>query len=289
MFQTLSGAKLTHVPYKGAGPAYIALVGSEVDLVIDTTAALLPLVRSGRVRALAIASRTRMADAPDIPTFTEAGLPGYAVSGFFGFLAPAATPRAIITKLNENLVVALKTPEMKERMSALGVDVVWSTPEEFGNQIREEIAQWTRAHDLDFVLAALEKAQVPSGKVYDVADIVKDAHLIARGMLEEHRLPDGKPVKLPGIVPKLSATPGATKWIGPKLGEHTDEVLQALGYDEVARVKLRERGIAATRQLAKRQLTWLRSMPERAVVVCDADRAAEAVLQAASAVWSDLS
>ena len=94
-----------------------------------------------------------------------------------------------------------------------------------------------------FVLAALEKAQVPSGKVYDVADIVKDAHFIARGMLEEHRLPDGKPVKLPGIVPKLSATPGATKWIGPKLGEHTDEVLEALGYAEAARAKLRERGI----------------------------------------------
>lgn len=110
-------------------------------------------------------------------------------------------------------------------------------------ELDDAIAQWTRAHDLDFVLAALEKAQVPSGKVYDVADIVKDAHYIARGMLEEHRLPDGKPVTLPGIVPKLSATPGATKWIGPKLGEHTDEVLQALGYDEAARVKLRERGI----------------------------------------------
>ena len=105
------------------------------------------------------------------------------------------------------------------------------------------IADWTRRHDLDHVLAALEKAQVPSGKVFDVADIVKDAHYIARGMLEQHKLPDGKPVKLPGIVPKLSATPGATEWIGPKLGEHNAEVLAALGYDDVARQALKARGV----------------------------------------------
>jgi formyl-CoA transferase len=105
------------------------------------------------------------------------------------------------------------------------------------------IADWTRQHDLDFVLAALEAAQVPSGKVFDVADIVKDAHYLARGMLEQHQLPDGKPVKLPGIVPKLAATPGATQWIGPKLGEHTDEVLTGLGYDLASRQDLRQRGV----------------------------------------------
>ena len=105
------------------------------------------------------------------------------------------------------------------------------------------IADWTRRHDLAFVLAALEAAQVPSGKVFDVADIVKDAHYIARGMLEQHQLPDGKPVKLPGIVPKLSATPGATKWIGPKLGEHTDEILATLGYDAASRRDFKARGV----------------------------------------------
>ena len=105
------------------------------------------------------------------------------------------------------------------------------------------IADWTRQHDLDFVLTALERAQVPSGKVFDVADIVKDAHFIARGMLEQHQLPDGKPVKLPGIVPKLSATPGGTEWIGPKLGEHTAEILDALGYDDAAQLALKSRGV----------------------------------------------
>jgi formyl-CoA transferase len=93
------------------------------------------------------------------------------------------------------------------------------------------------------VLAALERAQVPSGKVFDVADIMKDAHYLARGMLEQHQLPDGKPVKLPGIVPKLSDTPGATEWVGPKLGEHNAEVLGGLGYDDAARRALMERGV----------------------------------------------
>jgi formyl-CoA transferase len=110
-------------------------------------------------------------------------------------------------------------------------------------ELDDAIAAWTREHDLEHVLAALEKAQVPSGKVYDAADIVKDAHYLARGMIEQHRLPDGKPFKLPGIVPKLSATPGATAWVGPTLGEHTAEVLRGLGYDDAAQGALREQGV----------------------------------------------
>ena len=105
------------------------------------------------------------------------------------------------------------------------------------------IADWARRHVLDYVLRVLEQAQVPSGKVFDIADIMQDAHYIARGMLEQHQLPDGKPVKLPGIVPKLSATPGATKWIGPKLGEHTDEILAALGYDAASRRDFKARSV----------------------------------------------
>ena len=105
------------------------------------------------------------------------------------------------------------------------------------------IADWTRQHDLDRVLEVLDKAEVPSGKVYDAPDILKDAHYLARGMLEQHKLPDGKDFKLPGIVPKLSATPGATEWVGPKLGAHNAEVLGALGYGEAAQQALKARGV----------------------------------------------
>ncbi len=139
----------------------------------------------------------------------------------------------------------------KRMMSAIGRADLGADPALASNagrvprtaELDGAIADWTRCHDLEFVLAALEDAQVPSGKVFDVSDIMKDPHYLARGMLEQHQLPDGTPVKLPGIVPKLSATPGATEWIGPGLGEHTDEVLKALGYDAAAAQALRQRGI----------------------------------------------
>jgi len=110
-------------------------------------------------------------------------------------------------------------------------------------ELDQVIAGWTQQHDLEHVLAVLEKAEVPSGKVYDAADIVKDVHYQARNMLEQHRLPDGKEFKLPGIVPKLSDTPGATEWVGPALGAHNTEVLSALGYDAAAQQELKKRGI----------------------------------------------
>ena len=94
------------------------------------------------------------------------------------------------------------------------------------------IETWTKKHDLDAVLEALERADVPSGRVYDAEDIVNDMHYDARGMIEQWHLPDGRPMKIPGIVPKLSDTPGATRWLGPTLGQHTAEVLGRLGYDE---------------------------------------------------------
>ena len=110
-------------------------------------------------------------------------------------------------------------------------------------EIDAAIGAWTAAHDLEVVLKALDAVDVPAAKVYDVADIVSDAQYLARDMIEQHRLPDGKPVKLPGIVPKLSDTPGATQWIGPKLGEHTGEILRGLGYDTAAQQALKARGV----------------------------------------------
>ena len=106
------------------------------------------------------------------------------------------------------------------------------------------ISAWTAQHDLDRVLGVLEAAAVPAGRIYTAADIVADPHYKARGMIERHTLPDGQPIDLPGIVPKLSATPGATQWVGPALGEHTEQVLASVGIDSAAFNRLREQGIA---------------------------------------------
>lgn len=110
-------------------------------------------------------------------------------------------------------------------------------------ELDQAIETWTRGHDLAAVLAALERAEVPSGRVYDAEDIVNDVHYAARRMIEQWSLPDGKPMKIPAVVPKLSATPGATQWLGPALGAHTAEILRGLGYDDAARADLKRRGI----------------------------------------------
>ena len=104
------------------------------------------------------------------------------------------------------------------------------------------IGQWTATVDLAEALAVLEDAEVPSGRIYSIADIAADLHFQARGMIERHKLGE-RDLLLPGIVPKLSETPGGTRWIGPKLGEHTDEVLRGLGYDEARIANLRAAGI----------------------------------------------
>lgn len=106
-------------------------------------------------------------------------------------------------------------------------------------ELDEVITAWTIQHDLDEILTILDKAEVPAGKIYDIADIVNDPHYQAREMIRQFRLPDGQLLKLPGIVPKLSRTPGEIRWIGPQLGAHTTEVLSSLGYDEAAQAALK--------------------------------------------------
>ncbi len=110
-------------------------------------------------------------------------------------------------------------------------------------EIEQVIGGWVAQHGLDHVLAVLEKAEVPSDKIYSIADIAADPHFQARDMIRQYTLKDGKPLKLPGIVPRLSETPGDTRWVGPELGEHTAEILGRLGYDEAAQDGLRQRGV----------------------------------------------
>jgi formyl-CoA transferase len=111
------------------------------------------------------------------------------------------------------------------------------------DMIDAAITGWTTQHDLEHILQALEVAEVPSSRVYTAADIHKDPHYRARNMIERHTLPDGQPIDLPGVVPKLSATPGKTNWVGPELGQHTDEILAALGRSAEDIARLRADGV----------------------------------------------
>lgn len=135
----------------------------------------------------------------------------------------------------------------KRLMRAIGRDDLGDDPdlEHNDGRVRQNdkldaaIAAWTMQHDLEHVLVVLDKAAVPNGRVYTAEDISKDPHYKARNMIERFELPDGQPIDLPGIVPKLSETPGRTNWVGPKLGEHTDEVLASVGIgaDELKRMR----------------------------------------------------
>ena len=157
---------------------------------------------------------------------TGASLPGISPSNTY----PCADGRYVIIAGNSDSI-------FKRLMNAIGRSDLADDPKlarndgrvQHNDMLDEAITQWTSKHDLEHVLRVLEEAEVPSGRIYTAADIHEDPHYRARGMIEGAKLPDGEAIDLPGIVPKLSATPGATKWIGPKLGEHTDEVLGSVG------------------------------------------------------------
>jgi crotonobetainyl-CoA:carnitine CoA-transferase CaiB-like acyl-CoA transferase len=139
----------------------------------------------------------------------------------------------------------------KRLMSAIGRDDLGNDPQLARNDGRVKqndkldaaIAQWTAQHGLEDVLRTLEAAEVPCGRVYTAADIAQDPHYKAREMIQRHALPDGQAIDLPGIVPKLSETPGQTRWVGPQLGAHTQEVLASVGIDAKAFEQLRSRGV----------------------------------------------
>lgn len=140
----------------------------------------------------------------------------------------------------------------KRLMTAIGREDLALDPELAHNDGRVRhvdlidgvILEWTGRHDLDTVLKVLEQAAVPSGRIYTAEDIVKDEHYLAREMIQRFTLPDGLPIDLPGVVPKLSATPGGTRWLGPELGQHTAEVLKEIGVTPEQYQRMRDAGIA---------------------------------------------
>lgn len=132
----------THVPYKGAGPALIDLIGGQIDAMMPTMIAGTPFVKAGKLRALAVTSTQRSVLLPDVPIVAEQGYAGFEVSGWYGMLAPAGSPREAIALMNAEIVKALKLPEVQERLTQDGAIAVGNTPDEFGAYIKSEIAKW---------------------------------------------------------------------------------------------------------------------------------------------------
>jgi tripartite-type tricarboxylate transporter receptor subunit TctC len=142
LFNILTGAKLTHVPYKGVNLAMQDVIAGRIDFVVIGVPAAAPHVKSGKLRALAVIAPQRLPALPEVPTVAEAGLPGFEVTTWYGILAPSGTPRPIIARLNAELVKVMHSPEMKERLAGIGTDPVTSTPEEFAAYIQAEIGKW---------------------------------------------------------------------------------------------------------------------------------------------------
>ena len=145
MFASMTGTEMTHVPYKGSGPMLTDLLAGQLQLSFSSVPTALPHIKSGRLRALTVTLLARSSVLPDLPTVQEAaGLKGFEISLWQGIVAPAATPRAVVMKLNKQIAASLRTPDMKGKLTVQGLDAVGNTPEQFGAYIRDEIAKWTK-------------------------------------------------------------------------------------------------------------------------------------------------
>jgi tripartite-type tricarboxylate transporter receptor subunit TctC len=145
IFAAMTGIRLLHVPYKGGGPAIAGLIGGETSMMFDTAASILPHVKGGKLRALALARAARLPEYPELQTFAEAGVKGYEVNAWYSVHAPAGVPREIVVKVNRELVRILQLPDIRERLKQLGSEGVGNTPEEFGRFVRAESAKYAKA------------------------------------------------------------------------------------------------------------------------------------------------
>jgi len=144
LFSLMAGVKLIHVPYKGSAPAVADLVAGHVMCSFDSMQSTMPFIRTHRLRALGLGALKRSPAAPDIPIIAESGLPGFEVGSWYGLLAPAHTPRDIVTKLHEEIAKALALPEIRDRITSVGTEPLGNTPEEFAEQLRKDMAKWKK-------------------------------------------------------------------------------------------------------------------------------------------------
>ena len=143
-FEAMSGVQLLHVPYKGSGPLVTDLLGGQITMSFDTITPVLPHIRAGKLRALAITTNKRSPALPDVPTLDEAGLKGFNLGTWFGVMAPVGTPKEIVVRLNTELVKIIRSPEFKKRMDDIGAEPIGNTPEQMGQQIKEDTERFAK-------------------------------------------------------------------------------------------------------------------------------------------------
>ncbi|RZM04212.1 MAG: tripartite tricarboxylate transporter substrate binding protein [Variovorax sp.] len=141
-FVQANGLEATHVPYKGSAPADVDLVGGQIQFMTDTVNSVMPFVRDRRLKMLAVTTGKRMALFPDVPTLAESGMPGFEVGAWQGVMVPAGTPGAVVTRLNAEIVAALATPAVRERLALQGAEPLGSTPAEYGAYVQKELRRW---------------------------------------------------------------------------------------------------------------------------------------------------
>ena len=142
LFSSMAEIRMTHIPYKGTGPALVDLLAGQVRLTFANIVSARPYVQSGKLRALGVSSGTRSRALPELPTIAEGGVPGYEVVSWYGWLAPEGTPQTIVQRLNAEINKMVRAPDVKERFAANGTEALGGTPEEFGQRIVREIARW---------------------------------------------------------------------------------------------------------------------------------------------------
>jgi tripartite-type tricarboxylate transporter receptor subunit TctC len=144
MFRHLTGIKITHVPYKGAGASLIDLMAGQISMGFNTMPSVISYIKAGRLRPLANTDRKRSAVLPDVPTMVEAGVRGFELTSWYGVLVPAATPKDIVVRLNTEISRVLEMKDIRERLAALGAQPIGGSPEQFGAFIASEVAKFAK-------------------------------------------------------------------------------------------------------------------------------------------------
>jgi len=144
LFKTMAGVDIVHVPYKGAQPALTDLIAGQVQLMFATSASVIPYVKAGRLRALAVTTAQRSPSVPELPTVSEAGLAGFEATTWHGVVVPAATPAPLVQKLNQDINSVLREKDLSERLAGLGAEVLTGTPRDFADYIAREIPKWAK-------------------------------------------------------------------------------------------------------------------------------------------------